>query len=76
MNAKFKVGVIGCGFVADGHISCLQRIPDVEVVGVADTDEQAAKRVKNQFGIIRTFPTADALYAEMRKSRDKIPLIR
>jgi predicted dehydrogenase len=38
-----KVGIIGCGFMGKIHANCYKLFPDVEVVGVADVDEEKAK---------------------------------
>jgi len=39
MAGKVKVGVIGCGGIAQGHISRLIEMPDAEVTGLMDTDQ-------------------------------------
>jgi predicted dehydrogenase len=62
MTGKRKVGVIGCGFVSDGHIDCLKRIPDVEVVGVVDTNREALDRLAGKFGIEQAFTNVADLY--------------
>ena len=35
-DKKLKVGIIGCGWIADGHLQEYLRMEDVEVVAVAD----------------------------------------
>ncbi len=48
VSPKTRVALLGCGQIADAHLSQLQRIPTAEVVGVCDVFEdlawQAAKR--------------------------------
>jgi len=39
MAGKVKVGVIGCGGIAQGHIQRLIAMPDAEVAGLMDTDQ-------------------------------------
>jgi predicted dehydrogenase len=63
VTAETKVAVIGCGFVSDGHISCLKRIPGVEIVGIADTDADAVTRIARKFDVPQTFADADNLLA-------------
>ena len=38
MNAerRFRVGLVGAGYVSEFHVEALRRIPGVELVGVAD----------------------------------------
>ncbi len=59
-----KVAIIGCGFVSESHISCLQRLHDIEIVGVADSDAAAASRVAGKFGIPGVFPDTESLLSE------------
>ena len=35
-NKKLRVGIIGCGWIADSHIACYKQMPDVEIVAGAD----------------------------------------
>ncbi len=40
---KVRFAFIGCGAIADRHITALKRIAAAEVVGVSDSDERTAK---------------------------------
>jgi myo-inositol 2-dehydrogenase / D-chiro-inositol 1-dehydrogenase len=52
-----RVGIIGCGWVAQtGHLPALSRLPDVEVVAVADPDPVRLERTGDSFGIERRYP--------------------
>ena len=33
---RFKVGIIGTGWIADAHMACYLRQPDIEIVAGAD----------------------------------------
>ena len=46
-----RVAVIGCGFQGRLHVECLQQIPGVEVVAVADTNAARLKEVADRFGV-------------------------
>ena len=46
-----KVGVIGVGFMGELHTRTLSEMPGVEVVGVADTDVEKARKVALRYGI-------------------------
>ena len=40
-----RVGLIGCGKIADQHIAQIKRIPDCEIVGVCDQEHLMAKQL-------------------------------
>ncbi len=51
-----KVGVIGCGKVAMGrHLPTLVSLKNVEVIAIADVDQEKLDRAKNKFGIERAY---------------------
>jgi len=74
--ARLKVAVIGLGRIAstiddetekyDGnhlpysHIACYRDVPDVEIVGMADTWEEQREAARQRWGL-------DALYADYRQ---------
>jgi predicted dehydrogenase len=60
-DKNMKVAIIGCGFVSEGHIACLKRLSDIEIVGVADTDKVAAGRIADKFDIPQIFPDTASL---------------
>jgi predicted dehydrogenase len=43
MTARLKVACVGAGYFSQFHLGSWARMPDVEIVGVADTDRQAAE---------------------------------
>jgi predicted dehydrogenase len=48
---KMRVGVIGTGFIGPAHIEALRRLPNVEVVALADKDDETANAKADQLGI-------------------------
>ena len=50
-NKKLKVGIIGTGWIAEAHIREYKKMPDVEVVALADIVEGKAQRFAEKFGI-------------------------
>jgi predicted dehydrogenase len=48
---KVRVGIIGVGQIGKHHIENYKRIPDVEIVAIADINEAEAKRVSEVYGI-------------------------
>lgn len=56
-----KVGIIGCGKIADQHAEIIRRIPDCEIVGVCDREELMAKQMHERFNVKRYFTDANKL---------------
>lgn len=50
-----KVGIIGCGKIADAHAEQIQRIPTSKIVGVCDTEELMARQLGDRFGVSHHF---------------------
>lgn len=50
VRQKIKLGVIGCGRIAQAHFAAIENLKDdVDLFGVADVDEKKAKEAKAQF---------------------------
>ena len=56
-----RVGIIGCGKIADAHAEQLIRISGSEIVGVCDREELMAKQLYERFPIKHYFSDVDAL---------------
>ena len=54
---KIKVGIIGTGFSANAHIEALRRIPGVEVVGIAGSCFEKAKKAAEGLHIRKVYET-------------------
>ena len=59
--ATIKVGLVGTGYIGLVHMDMLRRLPGVEVVAVADTNEGLARAAAAKFGVPRVYGTAEAL---------------
>ena len=46
-----KIGIVGCGFVADLYLDTLARHPELELVGVTDTDQDRAAKLAKRAGV-------------------------
>ena len=55
-----RVGIIGCGKIADAHDEQLIRISDCEIVGVCDREELMAKQLYERFPIKNYFSDVNA----------------
>lgn len=56
-----KVGIIGCGKIADDHAWAIGLIPNAEIVGVCDKEELMAQQLVERFNIKRSFQDTYAL---------------
>ena len=45
----YRIGLIGSGFIGAVHASAYQRIPNAELVAVADINEVAGKKIADEF---------------------------
>jgi predicted dehydrogenase len=50
-----KVGIIGCGKIADQHAAQILRIPGCEIVGVCDREELMAQQLQERLNVGRCF---------------------
>jgi len=62
MADRVRVGVIGVGYLGRFHALIYSRLPDVELIGVVDTDAQRADEVAAEAGC-RVFADAQQLAA-------------
>ncbi len=64
---KLKMAIIGSGQIARvTHIPNYQSMENVELVGICDTNPDAAKAVAEQFGITRYFGNHLEMLSELR----------
>lgn len=52
---KLKVAILGCGQIADAHLSQIARLDVAEVVAVCDVHDDLAYQAAKRFGITQTF---------------------
>ncbi|MGE5611476.1 MAG: NAD-dependent epimerase/dehydratase family protein [Bacillota bacterium] len=57
---KFRTGLIGAGYISEYHIAALRRLPQVQLLGVTDTDPAKAERLRQRFNV-ETFSSLTAL---------------
>ncbi len=55
-----RVGIIGCGRIADAHAQQIQGISDCEIVGVCDQEELMAKQLYERFPVKNYFNNVTA----------------
>ncbi len=57
MSDKIRIGIIGCGGIANGHVQRLSQIPEVELVALVDTNAKNLETYKEKYNLngIRTY---------------------
>jgi predicted dehydrogenase len=61
-----KVGIVGCGKIADSHAAQIGRIPGCEIVGVCDREPLMARQLYERFPIKNHFDDLDDLLEKSR----------
>ena len=61
-----KVAVFGCGMIAQEHLRSIRQCPTVELVGIADPNEQALATTSEKWGAPRRFTDPAELLRETR----------
>ena len=61
-----RLGVVGCGVIAQHHLRGAKASPLIEVVAVADVREEEAKQTAAKFGIPKVYTSAEALLKDKR----------
>jgi len=56
-----KVGIIGCGKMADQHAVQIQRITGAEIIAVCDSEPLMARQMSERFNIRRCFTNAQEM---------------
>lgn len=58
---KLRVAVVGAGYVATHHLAALARLDFVEVVGICDSNLQAAQALADRYAVPQVATTLEAL---------------
>jgi predicted dehydrogenase len=61
---RLKVGVVGIGFIGAAHVDAIRRVPFAEVVAVASSTPERARRHADAFGIDRAYGDYHELLAD------------
>lgn len=60
---KVRIGILGCGQIAQHHMRTYKGIPEVEMIACADVSEEVAKKSAAEFGIPTALTSAKELLA-------------
>jgi len=64
--AMLRVGILGCGKIADQHVNAIVRIPGCEIVGVCDREELMAKQLQERYKIELCFSDVQGFLEKSR----------
>lgn len=65
-RSELNVALVGCGQIADAHLSQIQRIKHARTVAVCDVHEDLAWQAAKRFGVERTFTDVDRMLEQVR----------
>jgi predicted dehydrogenase len=65
-SPPLRVAILGCGQIADAHLSQLRRIPSAQVVAVCDVHEDLAWQAAIRFQIPQWFTNLERMIAQVR----------
>lgn len=61
-----KVGIVGCGKIADSHVEQIQRIDGATIVGVCDREKLMAAQLAERYGAGTAYDDVAALVSEAK----------
>lgn len=61
-----KIGIVGCGKIADSHAAQIQRIPGCEIVGVCDRELLMARQLYERFPVKAYFDDLNTMLVQAR----------
>lgn len=61
---RIRVGIIGTGYIGVSHIEAIRRIGFLELLAVADTNQELAQKKANEYFIPRCYATLDEMLAD------------
>jgi predicted dehydrogenase len=63
---EINVAIVGCGYVANGHLQAWRNVREARVVAVADLNENLAKRTAEAWKIPKYYSTLSHLVAQSK----------
>jgi predicted dehydrogenase len=63
---RFGMGLVGPGFIAQHHIDAVRRLGDVDIIGLAGSSSEAARRKAVEFNIPQAFASYQDLVNDPR----------
>lgn len=66
MSTELKVALVGCGQIADGHVSEIQKLGNARVLAVCDLEPLMAEQLAVRHGVPHHYADYDTMLAEIR----------
>ena len=63
-DTYLRVGLVGAGYISEFHARAIQRVPNAQIVGIADVVNSRAAALAARFGVPKVFPTMEAMIDE------------
>ena len=63
---RIKVGLVGCGQIADAHLQQIRRIPWADLIAVCDLEPLLARQAAERFEIAGQFTSLDQMIEQCR----------
>lgn len=64
MTGPLRIGVIGCGGIAGGHLRCVRELDCIELVATADMLPERARQYAKEYGAKRSYSSNEELLAD------------
>lgn len=61
---SLKIGLLGVGHLGKIHLTCIQEVPELELIGIYDLNQEVADRVAAEYSV-KAFRDPDALISEV-----------
>ena len=63
-NKILRIGLVGCGQIADAHLQQIRRVSNAETVAVCDIEPLLARQAAERFGVPMRFSNLNAMLHE------------
>jgi xylose dehydrogenase (NAD/NADP) len=64
MPSQTRIGIIGCGAIANAHCAAIRQLPQAQLVAVADVDLARANALAARYDVPSAYPSAAQLLAQ------------
>ena len=64
-GTKYRVAVVGCGYMGQKYVEAYQTYPDTEVVAIAEYNPERRRAVGERYGVTALYPDVHALLKEI-----------
>lgn len=65
MSTELKVALVGCGQIADGHVSEIQKLGNARVLGVCDLERLMAEQLAVRYGVPHYYSDYEQMLDEL-----------